>query len=125
MADRVTWFEIPAHNTARAGEFYSNVFGWNTSDMGGGSLMAVTTPSNGKGEPDEPGAINGDISPMSQGFDHPLIVITVDDIDAKIEMIKKAGGNVALPRTDIAAMNMAWAIVMDTEGNNIGILQNL
>lgn len=125
MADKVTWFEIPAHDTARAGAFYSDVFGWNTSDMGGGSLMALTTPSNEKGEPNEPGAINGDISPMSQGFESPLIVIEVQDIDAKIEAVKKAGGNVALPRTEVAAMNMIWAIVMDTEGNKVGIIQNV
>lgn len=125
MADKVTWFEIPAHDTARAGTFYSSVFGWNTSDMGGGSLMAVTSPSNEKGDPTEPGTINGDISPMSQGFESPLIVIEVEDIDAKIEAVKNAGGNVALPRKDIPEMSMAWAIVVDTEGNKVGVLQNL
>ena len=124
MADKVTWFELPAHDTARAGKFYSDVFGWSTSDMGGGSLMAITTPSDDQGTPSEAGAINGDISPRSEGFDKPLIVITVEDIDAKIDMVKNAGGQVVLPRKEVPEMGIVWAIVADTEGNRVGILQN-
>jgi predicted enzyme related to lactoylglutathione lyase len=124
--DKVTWFEIPADDTTRAGAFYSSVFGWNTSDMGGGSLMAVTSPtSSDDGTPDEPGAINGDISPRGEGFEHPLVVITVEDMDAKLKMVEEAGGTIVKPRTDIAEMNMAWAIVSDTEGNRVGIVQDL
>lgn len=125
MADKVTWFELPADNTERAGKFYSDVFGWTTSDMGQGSLMAINTPTDEQMEPLEKGAINGDISPRGEAFDKPLIVITVEDMDAKIEMVKNAGGSVALEPTHVDAMNMIWAIVTDTENNNIGIIQNL
>jgi predicted enzyme related to lactoylglutathione lyase len=47
------------------------------------------------------------------------------DIDAKIEMAKKAGGELVLPRKDVSEMGIAWAIIGDTEGNRVGILQNL
>jgi uncharacterized protein len=123
--DKVTWFEIPADNVGRASTFYGSVFGWKTSDMGGGSLMAITTPSDEQGNPDDSGAINGDISPRSEGFDKPLVVIQTEDIDARLKAVEEAGGKIVLPRKDIAEMNMAWAIVCDTEGNNIGILQQL
>lgn len=123
--DKVTWFELPADDTARAGGFYSKVFGWKTSDMGGGSLMALTTPSDEQGNPQEPGAINGDISPKSEGFDRPTIVITVEDINAKIKLAEEAGGTVVLPPTEMPEMGMIWALVSDTEGNTIGVLQNL
>lgn len=125
MADKVTWFELPADDTARAGKFYTEVFGWTMSDMGGGSLAAQSVPSDEELTPHENGVINGDISPRSQGFDKPLIVITVEDMDKKIEMVKNAGGSVALEPTQVEAMNMIWAIVTDTENNNIGIIQNL
>ena len=125
MADKVTWFELPADDTARAGKFYTEVFGWTMSDMGGGSLAAQSVPGDEELTPFENGVINGDISPRSQGFDKPLIVITVDDMDKKIEMVKSAGGSVALAPTRVEAMNMIWAIVTDTENNNIGIIQNL
>lgn len=125
MADKVTWFELPADDTARAGTFYSSVFDWATSDMGGGSLMTVTTPSNELGEPDTVGAINGDISPRSEAFDKPLIVITVDDMDSKLEMVQQAGGKIALAPKEMEGMNLIWAIITDTEGNNIGLIQEI
>lgn len=125
MADKVTWFELPADDTKRAGVFYSNVFGWTTSDMGGGSLMALTTPGDEQGTPSEPGAINGDISPRSKAFDKPLIVITVEDIEAKISMVEAAGGTVALPAKEMEGMGLKWAIITDTEGNNIGVIQEI
>jgi len=125
--DRVTWFELPADDTARAGAFYAQVFGWKMGDMGGGSLWAQTSSSVGDDQmtPTEPGVINGDISPRSAGFNHPLIVITVQDMDEKIKLVTDAGGTIALEPQVVEAMNMKWAIVTDTEGNNVGILQDL
>lgn len=125
MADKVTWFELPADDTARAGKFYSEVFGWNMSDMGGGSLAAQSAPGDEELKPFENGAINGDISPRSEAFDKPLIVITVDDMTAKLSMLKEAGGSVALAPKEMEGMGMIWAIATDTEGNNIGIIQEL
>ena len=126
MPDKVTWFELPADDTDRAGKFYGDVFDWQTSEMGGGSLMAITTtPSNDMGEPANPGAINGDISPRSAVFDKPLIVIEVQDMAAKIEKIEAAGGTMAQAPAEMEGMDMIWAIVTDTEGNNIGLTQNL
>lgn len=123
--DKVTWFELPADDTARAGNFYNSVFGWNISDMGGGSLYAMTTDSDEDTTPKERGVINGDISPRSATFDKPLIVIEVQDMDAKLQMVQDAGGTVALQPAKQEGMNMIWAIVTDTEGNNIGVIQNL
>jgi uncharacterized protein len=125
MADKVTWFEIPADDVSRANEFYSSVFGWSTADMGGGSLSAVTTPSDENLNPTELGGINGDISPRSEEFDRPLIIINVEDIDAKIEMVINAGGEIVKPRDEQPEMGIVWAIVRDTEGNKVGILQEL
>lgn len=125
MADKVTWFELPADDTNRAGAFYREVFGWTTGDMGGGSLFVTTTPSDDNLDPTEPSAINGDISPRSEAFDRPLIVITVENMDAKIEMVKNAGGEVVLPPEKVDEMGIIWAIIRDTEGNKVGVIQNL
>ncbi len=125
QSDKVAWFELPADNVERAGAFYYEVFGWDMSDMGGGSMLAKTAPSDENSTPLEPGVINGDISPRSQGFEHPLVVITVEDMDAKLEMVTKAGGKIVLPKKEVTEMGMIWAIVSDTEGNKIGVIQNL
>jgi uncharacterized protein len=123
--DKVTWFELPADNISRAGKFYSKVFGWKTSDMGGGSLMALTAPSDDEGNPTEPGSINGDISARAEGFDRPTLVITVEDMNAKIKLVEEAGGKVILPAKNIPEMGIIWALVADTEGNAMGVLQNV
>ncbi len=125
MADKVTWFELPAFDVNRAGEFYKEVFGWDASDMGGGSLAVTSSESDESLTPLKPGSINGDISPISEGFDKPLIVITVEDINKKTEMVKQAGGIVVLPPKLIEEMGMMWAIVQDTEGNRVGIIQTI
>jgi len=126
MPDKVTWFELPADDVGRAGKFYSEVFGWDAPDMGmdDGSLLAQTAPTGEDMQPLEKGSINGSIAPRSESFDKPHIVITVSDLDAKIKMIKHAGGTVVQPRQEVDGM-MAFAIVSDTEGNNVGVIQNL
>ena len=126
MPDKVTWFELPADDISRAGRFYSEVFGWGAPDMGmgDGSLLAQTAPTGDDMQPLEKGSINGSIAPRSETFDKPHIVITVNDLDAKIEMVKKAGGRVVQPRQEVDEM-MAFAIVGDTEGNSVGIIENL
>ena len=126
MADKVTWFELPADDINRAGKFYSEVFGWQTPDMGmdDGALLAQTGPTGEDMQPLEEGTINGTIAPRSEAFSKPHIVITVSDLDGKIEMVKQAGGHVIQTRQEVDGM-MAFAIVSDTEGNNIGVIENL
>lgn len=123
--DKVTWFELPADDTKRASDFYSKVFGWKLSDMGGGSTMTITTPSDEQGTPKEAGAINGDISPRGKAVPHPIIVVTVDDLDEKVRSVEAEGGKVVVPRMELADMHAAYAVVSDTEGNALGIWQNL
>jgi len=125
MADKVTWFELPAFDVDRAGKFYKEVFGWEGSDMGGGSLAMVSAESDEQMTPLKPGSINGDISPISIGFSSPLIVISVEDMDKKIDMVRQAGGLVILEPKKVEEMGMIWAIVQDTEGNKVGIIQSL
>lgn len=123
--DKVTWFELPADDTARAKKFYESTFGWQLSDMGGGSFMAVTTPSDEQGAPHDAGAINGDISPRSKQLKQPLIVITVEDLDKKIEIVESEGGKVVAAQQEIKEMNAVYAVVSDTEGNMVGLWQDL
>lgn len=125
MADKVTWFELPADDTNRAKGFYNSVFDWKASDMGGGSLMLTSVPTDEQGTPSEPGVISGDISPRSEAFDKPLIVISVDNMNAKIKLVEEAGGKVALAPAQMEGIGMIWAIVTDTEGNNIGLIQDV
>ncbi len=121
QANKVAYFELPADDVARASAFYQTVFGWDTPPMGGGGVFALTTPADARGNPTEPGGINGDISPRSTLLDRPLIMIQVDDTDAHLQAIADAGGKVVTPRQDVAEFGLAWAAFADTEGNHVGV----
>lgn len=125
MADSVTWFELPADDVNRASEFYGEVFGWNTPEMGGGSRVAQAGPTDEQFMPLEKGSINGDISPRSENFKKTTLVISVDDIHAKIDMVLKAGGALIQTPEEMEGMNMLWALVEDTEGNTLGLTQDI
>ena len=128
--DKVQHFEIPADDLARAKKFYESTFGWQTMDwpMSDGSnyVGLHTGPVDEKNMWKEPGFINGGMFKRGGSFAAKGIVITpvVQDIMAAIEKVKAAGGKlVAEPKT-IPDMGI-YAYVEDTEGNVIGIWQDL
>jgi uncharacterized protein len=127
--DKVVHFEIPVDDSARAKEFYRTTFDWelNDTDMGGGNTYTTvtTTPIDEQSRlPLEPGAINGGL--MSRTSDTPVSVITigVDAIDDALKKIEAGGGSVVQPRTEIPDMG-AFAYFKDTEGNVVGLWENL
>ena len=76
----VVHFEMAAEDRKRMSEFYTNVFGWKTQQLGsemGEYVIAITTDTDEKGMIKKPGAINARIyqkteDPMSN---HPSVVI--------------------------------------------------
>lgn len=127
--DKVVHFEIPVDDATRAKEFYRTTFDWelNDMDMGGGNTYTTvtTTPIDEQSRlPLEPGAINGGL--MSRTSDTPVSVITigVDAIDDALKKIEAGGGSVVQPRTEIPDMG-AFAYFKDTEGNVVGLWENL
>lgn len=74
--------------------------------------------------PTSPGSINGDISKRGGHFKHPLIVISVDSIDEHKETISSAGGTVLMDKVEVPNMGY-YALIQDSEGNTIGIWENI
>ena len=117
-------------------KFYESAFGWKTVKYGeemGNYVVAQTTPTDDKGMVSTPGNINGGFyqkaGPSSKA---PSIVISVDDIKAAIEAVKKAGGKIkggmtpdgkhTMEPTMIPGVGL-WISAEDTEGNRFSILQ--
>ena len=133
----VVHFEMGYNNKDRMVQFYQTVFGWKPQDMGpqmGGYVVAQTAETDANGMVQQKGAINGGFyaktdSPLSQA---PSVVIAVDDMNAAVEEVKKAGGKI------LGAMNQngehteepqmipgigLWVSIEDTEGNRVSMLQ--
>lgn len=125
--DKVTHFEIPADDVARAKEFYGSTFGWNLQDyeMDGGTYTIIGTVAiDEKQVPTEPGAINGGLMKRSADTPNPVITITVAAIDDTLKKIEAAGGSTVTPRTEIPNMG-AFAYFKDPEGNTMGLWEDL
>lgn len=122
QANKVAWFELPADDVGRASTFYREVFGWTIPEMGGGGVFALTIAADEQGNPTEPGGINGDIQPRSEGLSRPTIMIMVEDVKAHLKAVEDAGGKVVYGPEDAREFGgPIWSVFSDTEGNQVGV----
>src|SRR5690349_18281579 len=94
MANPVTWFEIIGKDALKLQKFYADVFGWKLSppvkEMGNYSML----DNAGKG-------INGGIGEGGGGPSRVTIYVEVDDPDAYLAKVGKAGGTTTMPTTQV------------------------
>lgn len=124
--DRVTHFHIPAQNMDRAKKFYKEIFDWDFVETGMSRdyTMAITVPIDENQMPTEPGAINGAIFQKERPDESPSVVMKVSDIQESIRKIEDAGGKIISPVETVEDFGL-FAEVKDTEGNTIGLWQDL
>ena len=95
----VVHFEMGYFDRERMKKFYSSAFGWQMQQMGddmGNYVVAQTTETDENGMVKTPGNINGGFYAKTDnpGSHPPSFVISVDDIKAAMEEVKKAGGKI-------------------------------
>jgi predicted enzyme related to lactoylglutathione lyase len=125
--DKVVHFEIPADNLDRAKTFYKDIFGWEMMDVPGYPepyAIVRTVAVDERNMPKEAGAINGGITMRSKKGETPVLVIDVPSVDAYLKKIAKRGGRVVQPKQNVMDMGL-YARVTDTEGNVIGIWEDI
>ena len=119
---RVVHFEIHASDMDRAERFYTDVFGWQVFRWDGPVDYRLLTT----GPDDEPG-INGALVERRGEIDGQAVTayvctIQVDSLDAILEAVSAAGGQLALDRVTVPNVGDV-AYFKDTEGNIFGALQ--
>lgn len=122
----VVHFEIPADDQERARNFYNQALGWRIDPMPEMDYnIVITTPMDEQtGRPTEPGAINGGMMAREGELTTPVITVDVEDIDATLKTVEQLGGSVIRPKDAIPGMGF-YAYFKDTEGNILGLWQNL
>ena len=122
----VVHFEMPAKDKKRVKKFYENAFGWQMQQFGsemGDYILATTTPVDKKTQrPKEPGAINGGFYQRGKDGTVPHLVISVDNLEKHIRIVKKAGGKIIGKTMDIPGIGK-FIMLKDTEDNRVGMLQ--
>jgi len=123
MSARVVHFEIPFDDGDRASAFYAQAFGWQMMPLPEMNYtIAMSGPSGNQG-PTEPGYINGGMMQRQGPFASPNLVLAVDNLEAALEAVNRAGGTTVSERQAVGTMGFT-AYFKDTEGNLVGLWEN-
>jgi predicted enzyme related to lactoylglutathione lyase len=111
----ITHIDIPVGDMTRATTFYS-LFGWQIAEMPGFEGYPMWQAPNG--------ISGGGLAPRDPGFTQPRSYVEVDSIDDTIAAAVAAGGSVAAARQPITDTS-AWAVIVDPDGNHIGLFEGV
>jgi uncharacterized protein len=120
VKDAVSWFEIPVSDFERAKTFYQKIFDFEMPEMDMGNIrmgiLLYNREEHGVG-----GAIclGEGYTPSSTGT--KVYLNGGADLNTVLGRIAGAGGNVVLPKTEIAPDMGHFAFFHDTEGNMVGL----
>ena len=125
MNNAISWFEIPAIDLARATRFYEAIFDTTLVPVDLSNIrmrmFPLTDMENGIG-----GAVvdSGGFHKPS-ATDGPLIYLNGNpDLQNILDKVIAAGGSIVVPKTAISEAYGRMAIIIDTEGNRIGLHSN-
>jgi predicted enzyme related to lactoylglutathione lyase len=120
MPNPVVHFEIMGNDASRCQQWYSDVFGWTIDPIPipgapDGQTYGFVTPQAGKG-------IGGGITSIDAGKPTVHIYVEVDDLQAYLTKIERAGGKTIMPPRQV--LNMATiALFSDPDGVLIGLVK--
>lgn len=117
----IAYFEIPANNVDRAKHFYHTLLGWKIEPIKNPIPNAamlqyheITTGAATEGTMNSGGIYKRQMNEDIRNY------VLADDFDGILAKVEKLGGRIVMPKTDIPNVGLI-AIIMDTEGNAIGI----
>jgi predicted enzyme related to lactoylglutathione lyase len=113
---QITHVEFPADDTARAGRFYSELFGWKLTEWpeSPGYFLFSTGPAASAG---------GAIGERNKSVGDKLrIYIEVVEIDDVLPRVPGLGGKVVTAKTAIPGQGW-YAVLLDSEGSEVALYQ--
>jgi predicted enzyme related to lactoylglutathione lyase len=122
MNTAISWFEIGTNDLDRATKFYETIFQVKLAPLDLENIKMRMFPLDdmmtGVG-----GALvftNGFHKPSST--DGPLIYLNGNpDLQLVLDRVEAAGGKIMVPKTEISAEYGYMAVIIDSEGNRIGL----
>lgn len=112
----IVHIEISAKDLKKAGEFYSDLFGWTVEQL----------PEMNYATFDAAGGPGGGFNPVND--ENPagavLVYVGTDNIEDSLSKAEKLGGKTIVPKTVIPGMGW-FAVFEDPTGNRLGLYTNL
>ncbi len=112
-SDLLAHAEIPSTNLDKSKDFYAKLFGWDFKPFGNGYLLFNTH----KGFTIGLRKVN-----TVAGGDSTIFHVKVSSIEEYLKQAKLLGGKESRGKTIIPAMG-AYALILDPDGNTIGLYQ--
>jgi len=113
---------IPADDVDRAKRFYAALLNWKIDPAASPENMRIAAMQYHEitTGPVEPGALSTGGLYKRHEKEPILSFVQVEDIEGVVSKVEMLGGKVILPVTEIPGVGMT-AMILDTEGNLIGI----
>lgn len=110
----MNYVEIPVSDLARAADFAERVFGWTVRRDDGPYWSFATADDR------EAGGFEL-VERVTRHEGGPLVYVMVDDLDAAIDLVPRAGGTIERGRTEIPGGSGFYAHLRDPDGNRLGL----
>lgn len=121
LRNALSWFEIPVIDLDRAQKFYEKIFGITMIPADFPRIRMRMFPL------EDMSGVGGALCD-SGGFhkpsttEGPLIYLNANpDVQLVLDKVEGAGGKVLVPKTEISPEYGFMAVIVDTEGNRIGM----
>jgi predicted enzyme related to lactoylglutathione lyase len=122
MKNAISWFEIGTNDLDRATKFYETIFNVKLAPLDLPNIKMRMFPLD-----DMMTQVGGAIV-HSGGFhkpsstDGPLVYLNGNpDVQDILDRVEAAGGKIMVPKTEISPEYGYMAVIIDTEGNRIGL----
>ena len=122
MDNAISWFEIGTTDLDRATKFYETIFGvkLNPLDLDNIKMRMFPLDNMMTGVGGSLVFTNGFHKPSAT--DGPLIYLNGNpDVQNVLDKVEAAGGKIMVPKQEISPEYGYMAVIIDTEGNRIGV----
>jgi uncharacterized protein len=122
MKHAISWFEIPTADIDRAQKFYEAIFQTQLFPLEMPNFLMRVFPVDDPMDGVSGALVHTKGFYQSSATDGVLLYLNANpDVQTILDRVVVAGGQIAVPKTEISAEHGDMAIIIDSEGNRIGL----
>ncbi len=122
MDNAISWFEIGTSDLGRATKFYETIFGISLNPIDLPNIKMRMFPLDNMMQGVGGALVDSGGFHKPSATDGPLIYLNGNpDVQNILNKVEAAGGKIMVPKTEISPEYGYMAVIIDTEGNRIGL----
>ena len=122
MDNAISWFEIGTTDLGRATKFYETIFGVSLISMDLPNIKMRMFPIDNMQTGIGGALVDSGGFHKPSATDGPLIYLNGNpDLQNILDKVEAAGGKILVPKKEISPDYGFMAVIVDTEGNRIGL----